>query len=778
MKIRAFPYIPIRNGVFFPGSSSVLSVGRESSIKALEAATARRDKSIVLLSQVDADIDQPGLDHLGPVGVWAVVKTVRGTGQELEIVVEGKERVRLRDIAQHPHNIAQVEILGAPTSEDSETEHRLHQELLTQSTRLFQVSGESGTAAAEIAAHLEEPTDLISFLASVLTLPAEDGRAVLQAERLEDAQRLVLSYLERRLSGAEDGGPVALVLGELSWSSPAEQPDEEEDEDEVEDADGDDDDDDSYGPAAAEMLRERLKELELPPDVLTAVGDELGKLERFDVDSVEFQNVLVALNMFFEFPWNLFTVDNVGMRQLRLVLDQHLHALESAKEQLTDRLAVLKSGGSSAGFLCLCGPPGTGKKAIALTVAEALGRRIEFLRLEKDDPASQLRGRIWNTPAASPGLLFRYLRKSGVQNPILVFEQDELTESQAKALLDLAHESGQERDDYLGLPLDFSHILIVITTKSLELLPGHLQKRLEPIFLSGYTTEQKASLVRRHVLPELVKGAGLAPGELEITEPALLWLIQERTAEVGVSDLCRVLGQVVARMVRIKAEGKEENLVCTLDLVQTWWESMKRPVSERTAPGQVSVPGLTLDGAKVLGVEALTLPDSTEFVVTGSNDIKLRDTVVVVRSLLLSRASSLGFNLRTKGLHVHLPGDLVGSDREGIGLALAVAVASAYSHRTVQPGVGVLGQISLTGRVGWAEGLIAKLVAAREAGLEHLILPLANRDEVNALPEALVQGFQFSFVNFLEEALTAAIPELVPPVDLDRDTGGFQGLRN
>lgn len=253
MIIKAYPLLPIRNGFFFPGSTSVMHVGRPSSVKALKAAMARSDKSLALLIQKDPLTEKPEIKHLHPIGVRAVVREAKEQGGSFRVVVENQERIKLRDLSQVPFPIAQVELLTDQIQRHGQGP-ALHTELLTLSTLLFQMSGTSGVSAAETAAGLDDPYELVSFLATVLPLSLEEGIAVLQAEQLQDGQRQILKYLSHHLKRAEKKQSLPWAIRKVSWTTP-----------ESESVLREEADDEQFGPSSAKIFSEQLREVRLPP---------------------------------------------------------------------------------------------------------------------------------------------------------------------------------------------------------------------------------------------------------------------------------------------------------------------------------------------------------------------------------------------------------------------------------------------------------------------------------------------------------------------------------
>lgn len=571
--IRAHPFVAIRNTVFFPGSETAISVGRPGSVAALQAALKTSDKSVVLLTQTDPAVERPGLDDLHSFGVLGTVLSVTQREGRYDVVVAARQRVRLRDLTTNPYPIAQVELLPALAA-SGQDEEELHEELLEQTTRLFELSGVAAMSASRVAERLEKPDELVCFLASLLTLSVEEGMAVLQAERLEDAQRLTLEFLFARLEELESGAPARVALHlEVPGESDS---------------------------VALDMLRAQVAELAVPEGIRSRVVAELEKLERLDFESEDYQEVLGGLEMFLELPWDQATEDNLDLAAVEASLEKDLLGLEAVKEHLLDRLALTAD--PAADVFCLHGPRGVGKAAVARALARALGRRLEFARL------GQLRGQAWDLPGARPGGLFEALRNARVMNPVVVLEEEELSAEAVGQLLELLEQRDRFEDDYLGLPLDLSRVTFVVTTTSPEALTPRLRERLQMVRLDGYSREEKRELARRH----------LWGGELEPSDEMIDWLVDRHTCEAGVAKLERLLDRVAARVART---GR-----LSLALLKRW-----------LGPGRTASAAAGVGLATALGVdeaatvEALKVPGPPELLVTGR---PLVDTATIARSLV------------------------------------------------------------------------------------------------------------------------------------------------
>jgi ATP-dependent Lon protease len=524
--------------------------------------------------------------------------------------------------------------------------------------------------------------------------------------------------------------------------------------------------------AEAEELRKRLAEAELPDEVRKEAERELGRLERLPPAAPDYQVLRTWLDLVLELPWKKPPADVIDMAQARQVLDEDHFDLSEVKERILEVLAVLKlNPEAKAPILCLVGPPGVGKTSVGQSIARALGRKFERMSLGGLHDEAELRGHRRTYIGAMPGRVLQAVRRAGAMNPVLMLDEvDKLGRDYrgdpASALLEVLDpaQNGTFRDNYLDLPYDLSKVLFITTANTLDTVPRPLLDRMEILRLSGYSEEEKIEIARRYLLPRQLREAGIKPEQLTIEPEALRRIIGRYTREAGVRELERMLGRVARKVARRFAEGHAEAVtVHAGDLFDLLGPERVRPERFRKQlPAGVST-GLawTEAGGDVLYIEATLLRDGRGLRLTGQLGDVMRESARAAQSFVWAHAEPLGIDpdlFRHAGVHVHVPAGAVPKDGPSAGVAMVTALTSLYTGTPVRSDVAMTGEITLTGLVLPVGGIKEKVLAARRAGIRHVILPRDNEVDLRELPDNVRQELTFTLAERIEDVLAAALP--------------------
>jgi ATP-dependent Lon protease len=769
-KLSTLPVLPIKNTALFPHLLMPLSVGRSASRAAVEAALATEDKTLFVVAQRDADVEEPGEADLFPVGTRAVIKKMARSENGLEIIVQGVERVGLVRVTETSPYL-QASVRPLPLAEDGGTEveglRRAVIELAARALSLAQPQAQIDVN--QLLGQARDPMQLVYLLASMMTLDLTREQALLEAPTRTEALRLLHGYLSTEIRVLEVRQQInSQVQTEMSKQQrdhvlrqQMKAIQEELDEDDPEKAE-------------VAALRQRLDEADLPEEVRKEAERELGRLERLPPAAPDYQLTRTHLELVLELPWKKSVEEPLDLKRARQVLDEDHYGLEEIKDRILEHLAVMKlNPEAKAPILCLVGPPGVGKTSLGQSIARALGRKFERLSLGGMHDEAELRGHRRTYIGAMPGRLIQAIRRAGFNNPVLLLDEvDKLGRDfrgdPASALLEVLDPAQNHtfRDNYLDLPFDLSKVFFVTTANAIDTIPQPLLDRMEVLRLSGYSEEEKEDIARRYLIPRQLSQAGLKPEQVTLPDETLRWVIRRYTREAGLRQLERALGRLARRIAVRFAEGYEgtvtigpEDLTDMLGPERFHLERLRQQLPAGVTTGLA----WTEAGGDVLYLEATLLPGSGGLTLTGQLGQVMQESAKAAQSYVWSHADELGLDrsqFKDAGVHLHVPAGAIPKDGPSAGVAMATALASLYTGRPVRNDVAMTGEITLTGLVLPVGGIKEKVLAARRAGVRTVILPEENRKDLRDLPEHVRREMEFVFAERMSDVLAAALPDV------------------
>jgi ATP-dependent Lon protease len=769
--IQTLPLLPLKNTVLFPYLLMPLSVGRPSSMAAVEAALATEEKEVVVFSQRDPSVETPKQEDLYGVGTRAIIRKMsRANNGTLELLVLGMERVSLiRVDDSEPYLRARVHALPLPEDKSAELE-ALQGALVELATNAISLAQPNSQDVARLLSNsTEDPLRLAFLLASMFSLDLEKEQSLLEASSRVDALRLMHTYLAHEVQVLE-------LRNKIASEARNEMSKEQRDyllrqqmraiQQELGDKAGEQ--------AEADQLREQLAKADLPDDVRKEAERELSKLEKLPPQAPDYHVIRTYLEYVLELPWTKSTQDNLDISNARQVLDEDHFNLKEVKERILEHLGVLKlNPQAKAPILCLVGPPGVGKTSLGQSVARALNRKFERLSLGGMHDEAELRGHRRTYIGAMPGRIVQAMRRAGANNPVLMLDEvDKLGHDfrgdPAHALLEILdpEQNKNFRDNYLDLPFDLSRVLFVCTANVLDTIPRPLLDRMEILRLSGYSEEEKTAIARRYLIPRQLKQTGLTAEQFNLTDEAVRKLIAGYTREAGLRQLERAIGRVTRKVALRFAEGKTEPVTITPEDVTEMLgpeiftqEQMRRDVP----PGVATGLAWTETGGDVLYIEATLLPDGKGMTLTGQLGEVMQESAKAAQSYIWSHASDFGIDpkvFKHNGVHVHVPAGAIPKDGPSAGVTMATALTSVYTGLPARNDTAMTGEITLTGLVLPIGGVKEKVLAARRAGIHRVVLPRANQKDIRDVPEEARKEMEFLFADRVEDVLTALIPRI------------------
>ncbi len=778
------PVLPLKDTVVFPHIVVPLSVGREASLAAIEAAMSgaksAEGREFIAVGQRQADTENPEFADLFDVGTVANISRVENRTGGAQVIVQGKRRVKLT-AARHLPNESSVNYLSATyeplinleLSEDGPDTHeiqallRVNRELAQRIASLY--DGDNGTQIyQQLVGHITDPVVQMYRIASLANLTIEQQQETLECDSTLHLMQAVNGLLSHELRVTE----LRREIAEQARDDIEKQQREHvlrQQKQAIEDALGEGGEDEEVA-----ELRRQIEEAKLPEAVADEVERELKRLGRMSPNAADYQVARGYLELVAELPWHATTEDNLDLEHAQHILDEDHYGLTEVKERILESLAVMQlNPESKAPIICFVGPPGVGKTSLGQSIARAMGRKFERLSLGGLHDEAELRGHRRTYIGAMPGRILQAIRRAEVTNPIIMLDEvDKLGRDfrgdPSAALMEILDpaQNKEFRDNFLNLPYDLSKVMFITTANTLDGIPRPLLDRMETMEVSGYSDLEKRAIANNYLIPRQRKEAGLDEAQLHIGEAALATIIRRYTREAGVRELERVIGRLARKRARQVVEGEAlADEITPQDLVTLLGpEKFKRDANrEQTHAGVAAGLAWTEAGGDVLYIEASLLPKEEKVTLTGHLGQVMQESARAARSYVWTIADKIGIDRDTieeQGIHIHVPAGAVPKDGPSAGVTMATAIASAYADIPCRSNVAMTGELTLTGLVLPVGGIKEKILAAHRAGFEHVILPKDNEADLSKLPETVREELTVTLAETLDDVLAVVLPDL------------------
>lgn len=763
----AFPVVPLRDTVVFPHQVLPLTVGRDMSMQAVDAAT-ESDQLLVVVAQKDPETDRPGKRDIYKYGTLArILKVFQLPGQSSTVLIQGQQRVRIDKITKtKPFFFADV----SPLIEDEV-------EMDTRTEALIDNIQGSYQRAAELAPYLatehvvmvhntDSPGELADFVTSTLQIPLGDKQQLLETPSTSERLEQVMVILARELDILELSSKINdEVQGEISKSQReyflreqiraikrelGEEVDGESDLDE---------------------LRARLKENDLPEDAREAATSAINRLDRINPASPEYNVTRTWLEWILDVPWSVSTEDHLNLKDARKILDDDHYGLEKVKKRILEFLAVRQLKHDMKGpILCFAGPPGVGKTSLGRSIADALGRKFHRISLGGMRDEAEIRGHRRTYIGALPGRIVQALKKVGTNNPVFMLDElDKLGRDfhgdPASALLEVLDPEQNKAftDHYLETPVDLSNVLFIATANWKDAIPAPLLDRMEVIDLVGYTAEEKVKIAKKYLVPKQIEAHGLTKRQISLGSDALESIISGYTREAGVRNLERTIATVIRGVAAEIVEGKRKSKSIRAGDLKGYLgqEKFFSETTDRTrTPGVATGLAWTPYGGTVLFIEATKMKGRGRLVLTGKLGDVMKESAQAALSYLRSRVEDLGLEeveFNAIDIHLHIPAGAIPKDGPSAGITLVCALYSLLTGRPIKQRLAMTGEVTLRGLVLPVGGVKEKVLAARRAGVKTIILPARNEADLEEIPKHLKRQMRFIPVEDVSEVLDAAL---------------------
>jgi ATP-dependent Lon protease len=785
---RRVPVLPVRDTVLFPHAVLPLTVGRESSIQLIESLGDER--SIIVAAQLDPRLDSPKPADLHDVGTLATVhKVVRMPNQSRFVFTEGVERVRLvRYIQTEPFMIAEIETVQDMDSEPTPAVEALVRNVVGQ---FQQIVSESATLSDElrtIAGNIEDPSRLVDFVASSLPfLTTDDKQQLLETASVPNRLDFLTKHLAKELEVQQLRTKIQSEVQDQVQQSQRDYYLREQMK-AIQKELGEQDE----GQREVEELRKKIEEAGMPEDVKKEAMKELSRLGRMSPMAADYSLTRNYIEWLAVLPWSKSSGSKIDINKAREILDEDHYELKKVKDRILDYLSVLELKPDMKGpILCFVGPPGVGKTSLGRSIARALGRKFQRISLGGMHDEAEIRGHRRTYIGALPGQIIQSIRRAETNDPVIMLDEvDKLGRDfrgdPASALLETLDpaQNNTFRDNYLDVPFDLSKVLFICTANMLDPVPAPLLDRMEIIPLQGYSEEEKVHIANRYLIPRQIKENGITPEQIEFPEEAVRHLVRHYTREAGVRKLEQVIGTVCRKQARRVVEGKTEKLVVNKDILKEFLGGIQVRVETEVAE-RIKRPGVAIGlawtpaGGDILFIEANKMKGKGGFTMTGQIGEVMQESMQAALTWVRSNATTLGlpedFN-KELDLHIHIPAGAIPKDGPSAGVTMATVLVSLLTDTPVRPLTAMTGEITLSGNVLPVGGIKEKFLAARRAGVQTIILPAENRQDVEEdLTPEMIEGVSIHYASRIDEVLAVALPLLkakpeVTPIAAERGT--------
>ena len=754
--------LPLRNTVLFPGVVIPITVARDKSISLIRDSN-KGDKTIGVVSQKNDNIEDPSAEDVNRVGTVArIIRMLRMPDGSTTVIIQGKRRFTIREfIQEEPYFKAAVEPINErrPPKDDKEFLATVSS-LKDMAMQIIQKSPQIPSEAGFAITNIESPSFLVNFISSNMNAPVGEKQKMLELQDLKERATLVLSHLTKELQMLELKNQIQNKVKTDIDKQQREYFLHQQIKTIQEELGGN-----SFEQEIAEF-RERSKDKKWSKEVEAAFEKQMAKLQRMNPNAAEYSIQTNYIELFLDLPWNEITKDNFDLKNATAVLDEDHFGLEKVKERILEHLAVLKlKGNLKSPILCLYGPPGVGKTSLGKSIARALGRKYVRMSLGGLKDESEIRGHRKTYIGAMPGRILQNIRKVQSSNPVFILDEidkvgRDFHGDPSSALLEVLdpEQNATFYDNFLEVDYDLSNVMFIATCNNLSTIQPALRDRMEIIEITGYTTEEKVEIAKRHLLPKQTEENGLKRSQLKISDKVIERIIEDYTRESGVRHLEQRIAKLARHVAKAVAAEDEITPVNEKNLVKMLGPAhAKEKYQGNDVPGVVTGLAWTQVGGDILFIESsLSKGKQQKLTLTGNLGEVMKESATLALEYLKSHSLEVGIHdddFDNYHVHLHVPEGATPKDGPSAGIAMLTSLASAFTRRKVKKNLAMTGEITLRGKVLPVGGIKEKLLAAKRAGIKEIILCEHNRKDVEDIKQDYLKGLSFHYVNEMSEVL-------------------------
>lgn len=760
------PLIALKNTVLFPGLVIPITVGRARSLGALRKAE-RTGKILAVASQREGSIEEPTEADLYPLGTVArILKVLEMPDGSITAILQGRRRYELDGLTQEePHMEARITPLVDHDAEDPMALEATVSSVREVAAKIIELSPHIPSEAVMMLQNMKNEHFLLNFIASNLNVEVDQKQALLRENDLLTKAKNILKLINDELQLLEIKDSIVskvkvdidqqqreyflnqqlkTIQEELGQNPQAE---------------------------ALKELEKRAKDKDWPEKAKETFYKELSKARRINPQIAEYSVTLNYLELMLDLPWNEVTQDNFDLKKVKKVLDSDHQGLDKVKDRILEHLAVLKlKGDMKAPILCLAGPPGVGKTSLGRSIAKALGREYIRMSLGGLHDESEIRGHRKTYIGAMPGRIIQSIKKAKSSNPVFILDEiDKLGRDfrgdPSSALLEVLdpEQNSTFHDNYLDIDYDLSKVLFIATANSLNTIQPALRDRMEIIQLSGYSTEEKVAIAKKHLIPKQRENHGLEAQHISLTKPVIQQVIENYTRESGVRSLDRTIGSLMRHVAKKVAMEDDYNPKLSKDDVVDILGPKKVNLDNYTkskVPGVAVGLAWTSVGGDILFIESSLSAGKGKLTLTGNLGDVMKESATTAMSFIKAHADALGIDasqFEKTDVHIHVPQGAIPKDGPSAGITMLSALTSAFTGQVMKPYLAMTGEITLRGRVLPVGGIKEKILAAKRAGIKQVMLCDQNEKDVLEIEPDYIKGMAFTYVSDMMNVVKVAL---------------------
>ncbi|MEK7823343.1 MAG: endopeptidase La, partial [Nitrospirota bacterium] len=740
------------------------------SIKAIEHALAS-NKMVLLITQKDVNVETPSTDDLYTMGTaGTILRTLKLPDGRLKILVQGLAKAKILKFTQtDPFYIGEIEkVVDEKLPELTIEIEALMRSIKEQMDKSVSLGKSLLPDVMVLIENIDDPGKLADLVASNLSLKAEQAQEILEItdpgvrlkkiseilnrevellivqQKIQSDAKGEIDKTQREYFLREQLKAIQKELGEIDERT-----------------------------EESHELKKKIEDAKMPEKVEKEAMKQLKRLEKMHPDSAESGTIRTYIDWLNELPWSKSTKDNINLKAAKKVLDEDHYDLERVKERILEYLGVRKLKEKMKGpILCFVGPPGVGKTSLGKSIARALGREFFRMSLGGMRDEAEIRGHRRTYVGALPGRIIQGIKTAGKNNPVFMLDEVDkmgmdFRGDPASALLEVLdpEQNFAFADHYLGVPFDLSKVMFITTANLIDPIPTPLRDRMETIYLSGYTAEEKLGIARKFLIPKQLNEHGITGKILKINDSAILQIISHYTREAGVRNLEREIANLCRKVARKIAEGKDKTYRILAGNLSKYLGVPKFLPEEEIEKDEIGVAtGLawTEAGGDIIYIEATIMKGKGHLTLTGHLGDVMKESAHAALSYIRSKAKTLGINndiFSKNDIHIHVPAGATPKDGPSAGITMATALASAFTSKPVKKSIAMTGEVTLRGRVLPIGGLKEKALAAKRMGINKIIIPKRNKKDIEDIPKYIKKDMEFIFAETMDDVLKNALKQ-------------------